>query len=173
MSIYDHEYDNVGEMLEATLYHKQRPEPPFVCIYDLMFLRIPKNASRAMLLIGLPFYLEPKAGYAVIRNPVDRFISAWNDKPCWRDMDISSFVDVVAASDRQRIDVHLRGQLQIAGSYKTSWEFVDYSRLGIDLLPRLPKHNVGEGKPEVNFAVKRRISDLYDDDMRLWRRLNR
>lgn len=174
--------------------------------YKFLWFRVAKVASRTMhnyftkhseksqyiysSEVGyLPSMFKDYFKFAMVRNPIDRFISAWRNKVLDNNMfkfddrqllemrKIEAFVDWTAELDLKRCDEHLRLQSELIDlnnvdfigkieSFNKDFAYI-LNQIGMPML-NFEVKNKSEKQTELNISpeVKNSIRDLYEADFK-------
>jgi hypothetical protein len=125
---------------------------------------------RSLPMVGVP----DGPAYAVIRDPIDRFLSAYNmGIAATKDMDLSQVVDWVVSQDPRMVDLHFRPQATVIGDV-SEVTFFDFAKdlsplaaaLGLGSLPTL--HVSDKTKPDLSSDDTAKLQAYYAGDIALY-----
>lgn len=169
-------YETPEACIKSTFWHKVRLDEPYAMVSGTAFLLIPKNASQSLIAIGQPAAAVKGLIYAIIRDPVDRLISAWSDKTAWKRIPIDEFLDFLWANISDEIDVHLRPQIDLVEKYKAT-KFISFDNIDDELnflgVRDFPHRNASFRDITVDSDIAFKIRQIYSDDQMLCDELRR
>lgn len=133
--------------------------------------------------------------FALVRNPWDRFVSAWRDKIVTprersfgfspeereRSQDFEEFAKLIASQDPKRVNIHFRPQSEVidlnAVDHIGRFENFEaeirtvFERLGLPAPEEIPHKNRSRHEPYATYygeKTREIVADFYEKDVRMF-----
>ena len=138
------------------------------------------NGQSVSNIHGLPMTPTPTGiPYAIIRDPVDRFISAYalrtGGVPCW--YPVGDFIDWLIQQDQTKLNAHFVSQTRLLGdTIPENIVFQDFAKdltplavtLGLPIPLKKKNGTKPEKKPTLTPEQIAKLQDFYSDDVALY-----
>lgn len=149
--------------------------PNWILLKNGIFVvNINKNASTSIKEHRLDHKYRPPIGHkvAVFRNPYDRLVSCFEDRPDYDGMTFPTFIDYVCSTSDEEIDSHCRSQnleLEPWPDQIINFENIneEFEKLGITLKQR----NKSDHKHWSAYYDKdqlKRVKERFRRDFEIW-----
>ena len=143
----------------------------------VFFVNINKNASTSLKDLRVDHRYREPTGHkvAVIRNPYDRLVSCFTNRPDYEHMTFGEFIDFVCSTTDSEIDSHCRSQyleLDPWPDQLINFENIneEFEKMGLELRQRNKSEHKHWSAYYTDDQLKR-VKERFKRDFEIWQQL--